>query len=141
MKHLQELPVNTRIIISSLWTAMLFVYAYIDIFAFFRADVLENALAGKVFIFEANQLFFIFTTIYVLIPISMIVLTLVVRANITKICNLIIAPLYILTIVGSMVGETWMYFLMGSTAEIIILCTIIYQATTWPSTKPEPITD
>ena len=37
-----------RIKISALWTAMLFVFAYVDIFGFHRADVLRTALDGRV---------------------------------------------------------------------------------------------
>ena len=32
MNNLQELKVNTRIVIAFLWTAMLFIFAYVDIF-------------------------------------------------------------------------------------------------------------
>lgn len=132
MNNPQDLKVNTRIVISSLWIAMLFVFAYIDIFAFFRADVLQNALAGKVFIFEANQLFFLLTTIYVLIPSVMVFLTLVLKARIAKLANLILPVLYIITIAGSMVGESWFYFLLGSSVEIILLLILMAYAWKWP---------
>jgi len=111
---------------------MLFMYAYIDIFAFFRADVLQNALDGKVFVFEANQLFFLLTTIYILIPSSMIFLTLVLSSKFAKVINIFLPMLYIITIAGSMVGETWVYYLLGSVAEIIVLAVLIGYAWRWP---------
>ena len=43
MNNLQELKVNIRIVIAFLWTAMLFIFSYVDIFGFFRADVLQDA--------------------------------------------------------------------------------------------------
>jgi Family of unknown function (DUF6326) len=132
MNNLQELNVNTRIVIAFLWTAMLFIFAYVDIFGFFRADVLQNALSGKVFIFEANQIFFLLTTFYVVIPSLMVFLTLVLKANIAKITNIIFPLLYIVTIVGAMVGETWWYFILGSVLEIILLIVIIMYAWKWP---------
>ena len=132
MNDLNELKVNTRIIIASLWVVMLFMYAYIDIFAFFRADVLQNALDGKVFVFEANQLFFLLTTIYILIPSSMIFLTLVLSSKFAKVINIFLPMLYIITIAGSMVGETWVYYLLGSVAEIIVLAVLIGYAWRWP---------
>ncbi len=132
MNNLQELKINTRIVIAFLWTSMLFIFAYVDIFGFFRADVLEDALAGKVFIFEANQVFFLLTTMYVVIPSLMVFLTLVLKAHIAKITNIIFALLYILTILGAMAEETWWYFLLGSALEIILLITIIIYAWKWP---------
>ncbi len=132
MNNLQELKVNIRIVIAFLWTAMLFIFAYVDIFGFFRADVLQDALNGKVFIFEANQTFFLLTTIYILIPSLMVFLTLVLKATIAKLANIILSLLYIVTIAGAMVGESWWYFLLGSALEIILLLVIIIYAWKWP---------
>lgn len=132
MNNLQELKVNTRIVIAFLWTAMLFIFAYVDIFGFFRADVLQDALNGKVFIFEANQTFFLLITIYILIPSLMVFLTLVLKATIAKLANIILSFLYIVTIAAAMVGESWWYFLLGSALEIMLLLAIIIYAWTWP---------
>lgn len=132
MNDLQDLKVSTRIKISALWVSMLFIFAYVDIFAFYRADVLQNALEGKVFIFEANQLFFLLTTIYILIPSLMVYLTLVLKPNIAKLANIILPILYIITIAGSMVGEVWLYFLLGSAVEIVLLLILVRCAWKWP---------
>ena len=132
MNNLQELKVNTRIVRAFLWTAMLFIFAYVDIFGFFRADVLQDALNGKVFIFEANQTFFLLTTIYILIPSLMVFLTLVLKATIAKLANITLSLLYIVTIAGAMVGESWWYFLLGSALEIILLLAIIIYTWKWP---------
>ena len=45
-------------------------FAYVDIFGFFRADVLNAALDGKVATtgFTVNQVFLTFTLIYILLP-------------------------------------------------------------------------
>ncbi len=111
---------------------MLFVYAYVDIFSLFRADVLQNALEGNVFVFEANQLFFLLTTIYILIPSCMVFLTLVLKARVSRMMNLILPTVYILTIAGSMVGETWLYYLLGSVVEILLLSALVWFAWKWP---------
>jgi hypothetical protein len=132
MNNLSVLPVNSRVVMASLWVVMLFVYAYVDIFGLFRADILQNALEGKVFVFEANQLFFFLTTIYILIPSSMVYLTLVLKPSFAKILNLVIPALYIFTIAGSMVGETWMYYLLGSVVEIAVLVVLMFHAWKWP---------
>ena len=84
------------------------------------------------FIFEANQTFFLLTTIYILIPSLMVFLTLVLKATIAKLANIILSLLYIVTIAGAMVGESWWYFLLGSALEIILLLAIIIYAWKWP---------
>jgi hypothetical protein len=135
MNDLAEIKVNNRVVISSLWISMLLVYAYVDIFSLFRADVLQNALEGRVFVFDANQWFFVFTTGYVLIPSVMIFLTLILKARLVRSLNVIIPLLYILTISGSVVGEEWWYYWMGSIFEVIILLILIRFAWKWPKKK------
>ena len=38
--------VDVRIVLSGLWVSMLFVFAYVDIFGFWRADVINGALTA-----------------------------------------------------------------------------------------------
>lgn len=116
-------PLDPRLVISGLWTAMLFVFAYVDIFGFFRADVIEGALAGEVSGagFEIDQVFLALTTLYILVPSLMVAATLVLPQRINRPLNLVVAPVYILTIIASMVGETWAYYLMGSVVEVVLL--------------------
>ena len=73
-------PVRT--ILSTLWTSMLFVFAYVDIFGFWRADVIRGALAKKVpgSGFVIDQRFLLLTTIYILIPALMIAATMLMPA-------------------------------------------------------------
>ena len=44
---LADAKVPVRIVLGALWTSMLFVFAYVDILGFWRADVIKGALAGK----------------------------------------------------------------------------------------------
>jgi len=60
--------VNVRIKISALWTALLFVYAYVDIFSLYRNDIRVDLEVGQIGGFTVNQFFLLGTTIYVVIP-------------------------------------------------------------------------
>lgn len=133
----EDQSIDVRIKLSGLWISTMFVFAYVDLFGFFRADVLESALAGKVFIFDVSQTFLLLTTLYVAIPSVMIVLSLIVRPSRNRIMNMVASVFYIVTIGGSMVGEEWIYFLVGSLIEIILLLTIAYVAWTWPRTSTD----
>ncbi len=121
-------PVHPRIVISSLWATMLFIFAYVDIFALFRADVLEQALGGRVAVFDVSQTFLALTTLYVVIPSLMIFLTMVLPRGINRAANIVLAGLYILTIAASCVGETWIYFWIGSLLEVALLLEVARRA-------------
>ena len=127
-----EQPVSTRVQIAGLWTSMLFVFAYVDIFAFFRADIIEGSLAGNVGEFDASQTFLALTTLYIMIPCIVLFLTLVLEARKSRMLNIIVSTVYIVTIIGAVVGETWTYYIMGSIVEVVLLLAIIRTSMAWP---------
>lgn len=45
-RQYRDSAVDVKLVLSALWITMLFVFAYVDIFALLRADVLEAALAA-----------------------------------------------------------------------------------------------
>jgi len=134
--------VNVRIKISALWTAMLFVFAYVDIFSLYRPDVRADIEAGEVGGFAVGQSFLLATTIYVVIPSLMIFGALVLRPRINRIANIALAIVYALTIVAGAIGE-WNYYLLGSALEVALLGAVAYYAWTWPrlGTHAAPTTE
>jgi hypothetical protein len=74
----QDTRIDARLVLSALWIAILIVFAYVDIFGFFRADILRAALDGKVAAtgIAVDQVFLVFTTVYILIPTLMVLLSL-----------------------------------------------------------------
>jgi len=129
---LDEQKVSVRVKIAGLWAAMLFVFAYVDIFGFLRADIIKDALNGVSGVFNVNQTFFALTTLYILIPSLMVFLSLILRPRLNRVLNIAIASLYILTIIGASIGEKWAYYLMGSAIEVILLGILIYYCVKWP---------
>ena len=125
-------PIDTRLKIAALWTSLLFIFAYVDIFAFFRADILQGALAGKVAVFTVDQSFLLLTTIYVIIPSLMISLSLILPPRANRLTNIIVAAVYALTILGSCIGEVWIYYWLGSLTEVLLLLVIIRYAWEMP---------
>ncbi len=125
-------PIDTRLKIAALWTSLLFIFAYVDIFAFFRADILQGALAGKVAVFTVDQSFLLLTTIYVIIPSLMISLSLILPPRANRLTNIIVAAVYALTILGSCIGEVWIYYWVGSLTEVLLLLVILRYAWKMP---------
>ena len=136
----QDTRIDVRLVLSALWIAMLIVFAYVDIFGFYRADNLRAALDAEVAAMgiAVDQVFLAFTTAYVLIPTLMVVLSLVLRPRVNRIVNIVVAVVYAVSIVAFSIGETWVYYLLGSAVEVVLLVAIVGTAWTWPRTQVEP---
>lgn len=127
--------VNVRVKISALWTSMLFVFAYVDLFSLYRPDVRSDLEAGEVGGFTVNQSFLLGTTAYVVIPSLMVVSTLVLRPRVNRITNITLSIVYALTIIAGAIGE-WNYYILGGVIEVALLVAIAYYAWTWPREGP-----
>jgi hypothetical protein len=132
----QDTRIDVKLVLSALWIAMLIVFAYVDIFGFFRADILDAALDGKVATMgiTIDQMFLVFTTAYVLIPTLMVILSLVLRPRVNRIVNIVVALVYAVSIIALCIGEEWAYYLLGSAVEVVLLVAIVRTAWTWPRT-------
>jgi Family of unknown function (DUF6326) len=127
--------VNVRAKISALWTSMLFVFAYVDLFGLYRPDFRADLEAGEVGGFIVNQSFLLGTTAYVVIPSLMVFSTLVLQARLNRVANIALGIAYVVTIVVGAVGE-WSYYIVGSMVEVALLAAIVYYAWTWPKQAP-----
>ena len=128
---LEPSNVNVRVKISALWTSMLFVFAYVDLFSLYRPDFRADIEAGEIGGFTVNQSFLLGTTAYVVIPSLMVFCTLVLRPRVNRIANIALSTMYALTILAAAIGE-WNYYILGSAIEVAQLAAIVYYAWTWP---------
>ena len=128
----QDYWINPRIKIAALWTSMLFIFAYVDLFSLYRADVRADIEAGEMFAFTIGQGFLLGVTIYILVPSLMLFLSLVLPVRVTRTANMVAAVHYAVTIVGSAVGESNYYYILGSLTEAALLAGVVYYAWTWP---------
>jgi hypothetical protein len=127
--------VNVRVKISALWTSMLFVFAYVDLFSLYRPDVRADLDAGELGGFTVNQWFLVGTTVYVVIPSLMVSGALILRPRVNRIANIALSILYAITIIAGAIGE-WNYYVLGSAIEVALLAAIVYYAWTWPKETP-----
>ena len=81
---------------------------------------------------EVNQLFLVGTTVYILLPSLMVVLSLVLPPRANRTTNLAMAAVYSATIIASCVGESWVYYLAGSAVEVLLLVAVARTAWRWP---------
>lgn len=127
---LSAADLRSRVVLSSLWASVLFVFAYVDIFGFFRADMIRGALAGVIPTvgFTVDQQFLVLTTLYVIVPSLMIPGSTMLPSRILRPLTVVLAVPYAIGIVVAMVGDPWLYFQLGSAVEIALLIVIARHA-------------
>ena len=79
----EEVRIGVRLKISALWIGMLFLFAYGDIFGFFRRGVIEDVIAGKVSGIAITQVFLFAVSLYIAIASMMVFLSLVLIPTVT----------------------------------------------------------
>ena len=139
-RQYRDTQVDVKLVLCALWIAMMFVFAYVDIFGFFRADVLNAALDGKVATmgFTVNQTVLTSFLIYILPAVLMVVLSLLLAPRVNRIVNIVVSLVYLITVIGTCIGETWVYYLLGSFIEVILLAAIARTAWKWPPPQIAP---
>ncbi|MFC6084710.1 DUF6326 family protein [Sphaerisporangium aureirubrum] len=133
-RQYRDTQVDVRFVLCALWSTMLFVFAYVDIFGFYRADVLGAALDGRMAAtsFTVDQTFLTLTLVYLLPSILMVVLSLLLRPRVNRVVNIVAGLFYMITIIASCIGETWAYYILGSLVEATLLAAVIRVAWKWP---------
>lgn len=115
-----ETEIDPRIKISALWASVAMLFAFVDLFSLYRADVLEDLLVGKVFVFDVSETFLLAAVLYIVPACLMVFFTLLMRPRLNRIVNMSLASFYVITTLGSAVGEMW-YYVLGSVIEAILL--------------------
>jgi hypothetical protein len=128
---LEDVKIPVKIKLSASWAALMFLYAYGDIFAYFRPGFIEDVMAGEVFAFEINQVFLLAISIYVAIPALMVVLSLSLKPSVNRWSNIVLGGIYAATILLSTIGEGYGYYIFLSVLEGAIALLIVY-AWRWP---------
>lgn len=126
-----QVPVHVRL--SLLWVGVLLVFAYVDLFGFFRADVLEGALDGEVAVagLQVGQGLLLGALGYVLPAILMVAASLSLPRRVLRTTTLVLAPLYAVSIAALCVGESRLYYLVASAVEVMLLVIITRTAWQW----------
>jgi hypothetical protein len=134
---LEDQPISVRAKLAAAWTGVMFLYAYVDIIAFFKPGVVDGILAGKVWEFEVSQTLLTTFLALMAIPIFMVVLSMTLPARANRITNLVVASVQIPYAAFNAVGESWTYFYgLGVVMEVVLLALILRYAWTWPRTAP-----
>lgn len=127
---LEEIRVNMKL--AALWASMMFFYIYVDYFGLYKPGIIEDILAGKVFVFDITQLFLLTALVLTTIPALMISLSVALPAKANRWTNMIVAALWIPYTLFNLVGEFWLHMVYGAVVEVVLLLLIIRYAWKWP---------
>lgn len=73
--------IDVRVKLAALWASTMMIFAYVDLFSLYRADVRAKLEAGRMAAFPVDQNFLLVTTAYVIVPSLMIYLSVVSRTG------------------------------------------------------------
>jgi len=134
-----RLPVRAKLVAA--WTSVMFLYAYVDILAFFVPGKIDDILVGVVFEFDITQTLMTVFLVLMAIPILMVVLSATLPARASRITNLVVASVQIPYAMFNVVGESWTYYYgLAVVLEVVLLAVILRLAWTWPRRVASPAT-
>jgi len=129
---LEDVKTNVKVKIAALWVAMMFLYIYVDFFYLYRPGEMEHMIAGYMGPFPTTQGSVLLATILMAIPSLMIYLSVTLKAKANRWTNIIVGLLYIVVVIGGMIGESWASYLFGSVVELVLIALIVWYAWKWP---------
>lgn len=129
---LEETKVHVKYKLSALWVAVMFLFIYVDYFSLYRPGVIEEIMAGVVWKFDITQTWALSAMIMMTIPTLMIFLSLALTAKANRWTNIIVGILYIVIVIGNVIGESWAFYILGSLVEFVLLVLIVGYAWRWP---------
>jgi hypothetical protein len=121
--------------LAAAWGSFMFPYVDVDILGIDMPGVIEDILAGVVFVFQIDQAWAVGALALVAIPILMVVASVSLPARINRAVNLVVASLDVVVSTGNAVGESWtVYDALVVGLEAIVLAVILGWAWAWPRT-------
>ena len=124
-----EVPVQVRL--AALWASTMFLYVYVDIFAFYKPDTVRDILRGRVWEFEITQGWALGALALMTIPSVMIALSVLLPTRANQWTNIVVASLFILVSIANPIGETWAFIWLGAIVEVVLLATVVRLAWRW----------
>ena len=131
-KTLDDTKINVKNILAGLWTVLMILFIYADIFSLFRTGQIEKMMSGHMGPFIVSQNSILIASLLMAIPALMIIISLTLKSKLNRYINIVVALIYIFVEITNMIGETWIYYLVYGIIEVIITLFIIIKAIKWP---------
>ena len=126
----REEDVGTKVRLAGAWATLIALYIYADFLSLYPGQLGEIS-RGALGPFDVSQVTLLISSLIVILPALMIVLSLILPRAISRSVNLVLAVLYVLINISNLIGETWVYYLLFGVIEILITVFIFFLAWRW----------
>ena len=111
----------------------MFCFAYADILAHMRSDIIEGILAGELGGIQLTQEALLGSAVLMVIPILMIFLSLALKDKINRWLNIILGTIYTVVNLATMLmtGGGLGYFYVFAIVEVVFSAMIVWYAWKW----------
>jgi hypothetical protein len=132
---LEDVKISVKLKLSALWAGMMFLYVYADVLSLFRPGQLDEVMRGLMGPFRVSQVSLLIASVVVIVPAIMIALSLILEPAANRRANVVLGALFTLINIGNLIGETWIYYLLFGTLEIVLTSLIVLYAWKWPKAQ------
>ena len=130
---LEDFKINVKLVLSALWTSVMFLYIYGDYFELYVPGKVDGLLNGKNLLNTPYKLFL--ATIILTLPALMIFLSLVLKPRWSRRLNIalgVFLTAFTLLVGILSFGEWKIFYVVLSFLESILTSVVVWKAWNWP---------
>lgn len=120
-----------RIKLAALWTTLMLLYIYADIFSLYRPGAIDSIRDGFMGPFTATQSSIAIAAAMLAIPALMVAGSFFFAVKTTRLIMIVMGVFFTFVNVGNLVGEVWIYYLAYGVVEIFLTLSITVLAWRW----------
>lgn len=135
---LEDLKVNIKLKLAALWTSLMFCYVYGDFFSLFVPGRIQRLIDGESGAGETTPVMLLLYAVLLALPALMIFFSVTLKARLNRLLNIIMGVFFTLVmilVVLTSLSEWMIFYTFLGVIEIILTCTIVWQAIKWPTHK------
>ena len=132
-QKLADFPINPRIKLSALWSAVMFCYLYGDYFQLYAPGEVERFINGDTLLNSPLKLFL--ASVLMAVPALMVYLSLVLKPLAARWLNILFGTIYtalMALIAITSIAPWYSFYVFLAIVECLITATILWQAWRWP---------
>lgn len=138
MTAFEDFRINIKLRLAALWTSLMFCYVYGDFFSLFVPGRIQRLMDGNSGAGETTPIMLLAYAVLLATPALMIFFSIALKARLNRLLNIILGSFFTLVMIlvtATSLGEWMLFYTFLGIVEIILTCTIVWQAVKWPTIK------
>ena len=132
MMRLKEFEVPTPLKLSAAWAATVLCYIYCDYFDLYVPGKVQSIIEGAGPFGPVSQLTLLGAGVLLLVPSTMVFLSVALRPSASRLLNLVFGFVYTLIMILLAVTVQWYFYKVFAVVEAALTATIVWIAWRWP---------